>query len=108
MFSAGFTEESFVEDAFCAYRWLVNFAAEDPGIDSEKLFLFGRSLGGCVAVRLLSHLLGAAAESRSPGEQDGRAAEVALPLPAGLVVENSPSNIADMAVHLMPFLRPQR
>ena len=102
---AGFTEQSFVEDAFCAYSWLVSYAADGSScIDAQRLFLFGRSLGGCVAVRLLSHMLGAAAALRSPPEQ-GETAVEPLPLPAGLVIENSPSNIADMAVHLMPFLR---
>ncbi|CAE7184686.1 ABHD13, partial [Symbiodinium pilosum] len=63
----GFSETAFVEDAAAAYEWLVTYAAsENSVVDPSRIFIFGRSLGGCVSVRLLAHLLGAPAELRQP------------------------------------------
>lgn len=109
----GISEKSFVEDAACAYNWLVNYASTEKScVDPARLFIFGRSLGGCVAVRLLTFLLGASAGSNCPEEMrrgadsaGGPGEKQPLPLPAGVLIENSPSCIADMAMHLMPFLR---
>jgi len=102
---AEMSEESFVEDAACAYQWLVNYASrETSGVDPQQLYLFGRSLGGCVAVRLVTHLLGMDPAARSP-PQPLELSKARLPLPAGILIENSPSSIADVATHLMPFLK---
>eukprot|EP00435_Cladocopium_sp_Y103_P030914 s2342_g7.t1 len=95
-----------VEDASCAYQWLVNYAAMDSSqVDPEQIYVFGRSLGGCVTVRLLSHLLGVDASAKSPAETSTTEATSKLPLPAGILLENSPSCIADVATHMLPFLR---
>lgn len=66
----------------------LQFARRHDGIDSSKLFLFGRSLGGSVAFHL-------AAYSASQG----------VPL-AGVMVENTFTSISSMVDQLMPFLIP--
>ncbi|CAE7239526.1 WAV2 [Symbiodinium natans] len=99
----GCSEPSFVEDAAAAYEWLVTYAAsENSVVDPSRIFVFGRSLGGCVTVRLVAHLLGASPELRQPR---GCAQAPPLPLPAGLILENSPSSIAAVVRHLLPPLR---
>ncbi|CAK8993989.1 unnamed protein product [Durusdinium trenchii] len=102
----GISEKSFVEDAACAYNWLVNYASTEKScVDPARLFIFGRSLGGCVAAPRTCGPAGArrvfpaCLQTQRPGEKQP------LPLPAGVLIENSPSCIADMAMHLMPFLR---
>lgn len=108
---AEISEESMVEDASCAYQWLVNYAVVDSSqVDPEQIYVFGRSLGGCVTVRLVSWLLGVDGSARSPPtetetETSTSSTSSKLPLPAGIVLENSPNCIADVATHMLPFLR---
>jgi abhydrolase domain-containing protein 13 len=64
------------------------FAHQHAGIDSNQIFLFGRSLGGSVAI-YLAH----AAVQRN------------LPM-AGVIVENTFTSISNMVDVLMPFLKP--
>ncbi len=71
-------------DAEAALRFIM----DHPEIDRAKVFLFGRSLGGAVAFHLAQY-----------------AQEQHLPL-AGVIVENTFTNIAEMVDHLMPFLSP--
>ena len=66
----------------------LKFAREHAGIDSSKLFLFGRSLGGSVAFHLAEY-----------------AAQTGVPL-AGVMVENTFLSISSMVDQLMPFLTP--
>ncbi|CAE7359187.1 WAV2, partial [Symbiodinium necroappetens] len=99
----GFSEPAFVEDAAAAYEWLVTYAtSENSVVDPSRIFVFGRSLGGCVTVRLVAHLLGASPHLRQPL---GCAQSPTLPLPAGLILENSPSSISAVVRHLLPPLR---
>jgi len=99
----GFSEPAFVEDAAAAYEWLVTYAAsENSVVDPSRIFVFGRSLGGCVTVRLVANLLGASPHLRQP---QGCAQSPTLPLPAGLILENSPSSISAVVRHLLPPLR---
>lgn len=71
-------------DAEAALRFILNH----PGIDAASIFLFGRSLGGAVAFHLARY-----AEERQ------------LPV-AGVIIENTFTNIADMVDQLMPLIAP--
>jgi abhydrolase domain-containing protein 13 len=62
----------------------LNYCLEHPLIDSDRLFLFGRSLGGAVAFHLAKH-----------------AQDKGIPL-SGIMVENTFTSIADMVDRLMP------
>lgn len=64
------------------------FAHQHTGIDSSQIFIFGRSLGGSVAI-YLAHI----------------AKERNIPF-AGLLVENTYTSISDMVNVVMPFLIP--
>jgi abhydrolase domain-containing protein 13 len=64
------------------------FAHEHNGIDSSQIFLFGRSLGGSVAIDL-AHI----AKQRN------------IPF-AGVIVENTFTSISEMVDVVMPFLMP--
>lgn len=71
-------------DAEAALRFIL----KHPDIDAASIFLFGRSLGGAVAFHLAQY-----------------AEEQKLPL-AGVMVENTFTNIADMVDQLMPYISP--
>lgn len=64
----------------------LDFVRNHPQLDSNKIFLFGRSLGGAVAVQLAKY-----------------AQEQHIPL-AGLMLENTFLSIGDMVDHLLPYL----
>lgn len=79
------TERGLKLDAEAALTFCLN----NPNIiDSSKLFVFGRSLGGAVAFHLTEY-----AEAHR------------IPL-AGVMVENTFTSISSMVDHLMPFLTP--
>lgn len=102
----GFSESAFVLDAFAAYKWLLDHALSgDNLVDPDRIYLFGRSLGGCVTVRLLAHLLGADPNSTVPPGFAPAASEPRLPLPAGIILENVPSSIAEAAKQILIPLR---
>ena len=103
------TEEGLKKDAQAAYDWVASVAngssseaevkASTPEleqlqtahfIDSTKLYLFGRSLGGAVAFSLAEH---ASKHSHK------------LPALAGLIVENTFLNISAMVDRIFPFLK---
>ena len=71
-------------DAEAALRFIL----KHPKINAASIFLFGRSLGGAVAFHLAHY-----------------AEQQQLPL-AGVIVENTFTNIADMVDQLMPFIAP--
>jgi uncharacterized protein len=75
------TEQGTYEDALAAWRYLV----EERGIDSGRLILFGRSMGGAVAAWL--------AAERPPG---------------GLIVESTFRSVPDLAAELYWFLPVRR
>jgi uncharacterized protein len=75
------TEQGTYEDALAAWRHLV----EERGIDSRRVILFGRSLGGAVATWL-------ATEHR----------------PRGLIVESTFRSVPDLAAELYWFLPVRR
>lgn len=77
-------EQGLQRDAEAAWAWV----KARPEIDQAKVFLFGRSLGGAVAIALAAALL----------------ARRATDLPAGLILENTFTSVADMARNLFPPL----
>lgn len=70
----------------------LHFALAHPEVDPAKLVVFGRSLGGAVAVHLAA----------SACDADGGCAV------RGLVLENTFLSVADIALAVYPFLRPLR
>lgn len=85
--SEGFpSEEGLIEDALCAWKWLRD-KAEKEEIDGENFFVFGRSLGGAVAVALASTL--------QQREERG---------PRGVILENTFLSIGEMVDTLFPFI----
>lgn len=70
-------EQETYQDAEAAW----NYLTETKAISSDSIIIFGRSLGGAVAVRLASRHQ-----------------------PKALVVESSFTSIADVAAHYYPFL----
>jgi len=99
----GPSERGFIMDAKAAYSWLVARAAagseaQQPRISADRILLFGRSIGGAVAIRLMRELL----------EERLRDGSKALAPPAGLVLENTFTSLGDMAVQVFWFLWPLR
>lgn len=78
------TEAGLRLDAEAALHW----ALSNTALDTSRLFLFGRSLGGAVAFHLADY-----AERKQ------------LPL-AGMMIENTFTSISAMVDKLMPFLTP--
>jgi abhydrolase domain-containing protein 13 len=69
-------------DAEAAFR----FISTHPAIDTSRIFVFGRSLGGAVGFHLAHY-----------------AENLSMPL-AGVIVENTFLSISHMVDHLMPYL----
>lgn len=93
-------EEGFLKDAVATYRWLVERIRNGPAgqqkiMSLDRILLFGRSIGGVVAVRVMAQLLRARLQ----------APDTALPMPAGLVLENTFTSMRAMAVEVFPFLK---
>jgi len=93
----GPSQAGFMMDAMATYSWLIDSIRSQSvpaKFREDRILLFGRSIGGAVAIRLMADLL---RESLAKGP-------AALPVPAGLVLENTFTTLADMAVELFPFL----
>lgn len=74
------TEPGLVRDAEAAYQWLLR----SPLVDSKRVVVFGRSMGGAVATALT--------------ERHGDV--------AALVLENTFTSISDVVDKIFPYLRP--
>jgi len=81
------SEDGLIEDACCAWKWL-KAAAGDGRIDGKRIFVFGRSLGGAVAIALAQTL-----QRQSDPVQ-----------PLGLILENTFSSIGNLVDTMFPFL----
>ena len=66
------------------YRWV----SQEELIHKQKIYLLGRSLGGAVAIDLVSRL--------------------PKPMFAGVVIESTFTSISDMADSLFEFLKPMK
>eukprot|EP00403_Amphidinium_massartii_P026532 CAMPEP_0178395720 /NCGR_PEP_ID=MMETSP0689_2-20121128/13363_1 /TAXON_ID=160604 /ORGANISM="Amphidinium massartii, Strain CS-259" /LENGTH=350 /DNA_ID=CAMNT_0020016381 /DNA_START=41 /DNA_END=1089 /DNA_ORIENTATION=+ len=87
------SEEGLIEDALTAWRWLQS-AASKGRISPDKVFVFGRSLGGAVAIALTHEL---------------RRRQKVLPkagtlIPAGLILENTFLSISAVVDVLFPLI----
>jgi len=80
------TEEGLMEDALSSWQWLRS-AANSGRIDGQKIFVFGRSLGGAVSVALAWSL-------QMRGESP----------PRGLILENTFVSIGAVVDAMFPFL----
>lgn len=99
---SGPCQEGFLMDAMATYRWLVERVGTpstgDEGTPNpHRILLFGRSIGGAVAICLMAELL--RLKLRAPDSPE------ALPLPAGLMLENTFASLREMAITLFPFLK---
>jgi len=96
----GCTQKGFIMDALGTYRFLVEsinsgkYAAKTK-MSTDRILLFGRSIGGAVAIKVMADLLRESLDAGGKG---------ALPLPAGLILENTFTALKDMAVQIFPFL----
>jgi len=79
-------ETGIIQDALSSWEWLQG-AAKDGRIDGERIFVFGRSLGGAVSIAL-AHTL----------QQRGEA------VPRGIILENTFTSISDLVDSLFPFI----
>eukprot|EP00421_Protoceratium_reticulatum_P015438 CAMPEP_0168386018 /NCGR_PEP_ID=MMETSP0228-20121227/15212_1 /TAXON_ID=133427 /ORGANISM="Protoceratium reticulatum, Strain CCCM 535 (=CCMP 1889)" /LENGTH=289 /DNA_ID=CAMNT_0008399207 /DNA_START=134 /DNA_END=1003 /DNA_ORIENTATION=- len=80
------SEEGLIEDALSAWRWL-RTAGEAGRFDCDRIFVFGRSLGGAVAVAL-------ARELRRRGEA----------APCGVILENTFVSVSALVDAMFPFI----
>lgn len=99
----GPTEKGFMMDAMATYRWLVDRIRDPPASEmtrfsADRILLFGRSIGGSVAIKLAALLLEQRLAAGSSGVKP-------LPLPAGLILENTFTSLRDMATTIFPFLK---
>jgi len=98
-------QAGFLMDAEAAYRWLVERIRNPPTpscparMSTDRIVLFGRSIGGCVATILMHRLV----KQRLLADANGDDPK-ALPLPAGIVLENTLTSMSGMAVQIFPFL----
>jgi len=92
-------QAGFLMDAMAAYRWLVEYArlpqSSKTKVSADRIILFGRSIGGAVACVLGERLL----RRQVAGDES-------LPLPAGIVLENTFTSLKDIACSVFFFLRP--
>ncbi len=91
------TEDGTYEDAETAWRYLTETRGESP----ERIVIFGRSLGGAVAIEL--------AKRRSTGNEStsGESGTADVPAgsgPAGLIVESSFTSLLDIGRLHYPLL----
>lgn len=81
------SEEGLIEDALSAWRW-IRQSSEKGEINGRRVFVFGRSLGGAVAIAL-AHTL----------QQSGEG-----PAPRGLILENTFISMSAVVDALFPIL----
>lgn len=82
------SEAGLIEDALTAWQWL-RAAGESGRIDAQRIFVFGRSLGGAVAVALAQAL---------QQHGGGRA------MPCGVILENTFVSISALVDSLFPII----
>lgn len=97
----GPTQAGFMMDALATHKWLIDRIRNKPEVEvtkmsEERILFFGRSIGGAVAISLMTDLLRM--------KLDAEAGEKPLPLPVGLVLENTFTSLKDMAMQIFPFL----
>jgi len=80
------SEDGLIEDAVAAWQWL-RAAADEGRLDGRRIFIFGRSLGGAVAIALARAL-----QQRT---------ETA---PCGVVLENTFASISQLVDTLFPII----
>lgn len=99
----GPSQRGFLIDAHGTYRWLIERITNPPEkpltkMSVDRILIFGRSIGGAVGINLFADLL----------RERLQTGETALPVPAGIILENTFTSLRDMAVQVFPFLSPVR
>ncbi len=107
------TEQGLKLDAEAAYNYLLNInnnitgtaagTAESGAIDTSKIFIFGRSLGGAVAFHLAKYI-----EQQQQLNTNSNTNTNTSPSPPlkGIIVENTFTSISKMVDTLMPAIAP--
>lgn len=90
-------EDGIKKDAIAFYK----FAHEHALVDNSRIVVFGRSLGGAVAVSLTARI-----EESHANPKDADNGLASLPKPAAVVLENTFTSVADIAIVVLPILRP--
>lgn len=106
----GPTQDGFMMDAMATYEWLVRRIENPPAsectkMSSDRIIIFGRSIGGCVGICLAARLL-RERNLQLQAKASSGTSDPLLPLPAGIVLENSFTSLREMAVTVFPFLKP--
>jgi len=96
-------EDGFLKDAKASYRWIVDRirhpkSEEKVKMSLDRILFFGRSIGGAVALRLGAQLL----QERLDDEKLNKPLQ---PLPVGFILENTFTNLREMAIQLFGFLK---
>mmetsp|Transcript_69471 Transcript_69471/g.137362 ORF Transcript_69471/g.137362 Transcript_69471/m.137362 type:complete len:353 (+) Transcript_69471:125-1183(+) len=95
------SEDGLIEDAICAWRWLCD-AGSAGRLDVQRVFVFGRSLGGAVAVALAHELQ---ERSKAKLSKTTEVDEAETPLrPCGIILENTFVSISAVVDALFPLL----
>jgi len=87
------SEDGLLEDVMSAWRWLKS-ASVQGRIDGDKVFVFGRSLGGAVAIGLASEL----------SRRQELLQKTDAFLPRGLILENTFVSISAVVDVLFPLI----
>mmetsp|Transcript_17414 Transcript_17414/g.31390 ORF Transcript_17414/g.31390 Transcript_17414/m.31390 type:complete len:386 (+) Transcript_17414:87-1244(+) len=87
------SEEGLLEDAMTAWRWLKSASAQGR-IDGDKVFIFGRSLGGAVAIGLASEL----------SRRQELLQKAGAFMPRGVILENTFVSISAVVDVLFPLI----
>lgn len=80
---------------------VMELCSQFEDIDRSRIFVFGRSLGGAVAIDIVSKH-----QDKVDIRLHNASGERTLVQIAGLIVENTFTSIADMVPCVLPFLRP--
>jgi len=90
------SEDGIKLDALAAFQYV--YYQRKHEIDRSKIYIFGRSLGGAVAI-YTTYALQELGKEKQDGDGDGEAPKV-----AGLIIENTFTSISDMVGKVFPFL----
>lgn len=97
-------QDGFLKDAKASYRWIVHRiqhpeADEKVSMSLDRILFFGRSIGGAVALKLGAELL------RERLNDEKLKKSPLQPLPVGFILENTFTNLREMAIQVFGFLR---
>ena len=101
------SEKGLKADAEGVWDYIIQKKLEH--VDRRKVFVFGRSLGGAVAFHLVQYaeqMYYDLLEGKNKNKKNMMMNGLSPTLPAGILVENTFTCIADMVDHLLPVVAP--